>query len=556
MIDFLLIPGLALMLGSVLIGVTAGVARKAVALGLPLITLALIWFQPDASVSVDFMGYAITPLQMSPLGKLFAGAFAVMAFAGMLYAMNHASRTELAAAFLYAGSAIGISLAGDFITLFVCWELMAIASALIIFAAGTPQSGNAGLRYAVIHILGGTFLLYGLIGIASISGDISLRPLELDSPYAWAILIGFLVNVGAPPLSAWVADAYPEASPSGSVFLSAFTTKSAVFALLSVFPGADILIPIGIYMIFYGIIYALLENDMRRILAYSIVNQVGFMVVACGIGTPLAINAAAAHASAHIIYKGLLMMSAGNVLLMTGKRKCTDLGGLYSAMKVTMLCAIVGAAAISAVPFTSGFAAKSLVSESAVMANMEWVWVALLIASAGVFLHAGVKFPWFVFFNKKATAADVVEAPPNMQLAMILLVAICIVFGVAPTLLYALLPYPAEYALYTPPHVIEQTQLLLLSMFAFFVMLPWLRRTTTISMDFDWFYRVLPARLLRVFAPLGTGLYHAALRRLRRYSHGLLSLSGLRSPVADVPMLALLVGILAISLLALLLIYY
>lgn len=555
MIDFL-IPGLAMMLGSILVAVTAGILRKAVVLTLPLITLALIWFYPGAAVSLEFMGYGITPLLMSPLGKLFASTFAVMAFAGMLYALNYASRTELIAASLYAGCAIGISLAGDFITLFVCWELMAIASMLIIFAAGTPQSGNAGLRYAIIHILGGMFLLYGLIGIVSTSGDASLRPLELDGPYAWAILVGFLINAGAPPLSAWVADAYPEASPSGSVFLSAFTTKSAVFALLSVFPGADVLIPIGIYMIFYGIVYALLENDMRRILAYSIVNQVGFMVTACGIGTALAINAAAAHASAHIIYKGLLMMSAGNVLLMTGKRKCTDLGGLYSAMKVTMLCAVVGAASISAVPFTSGFAAKSLVSESAAVANMEWVWVALLAASAGVFLHAGVKFPWFVFFNKKATAADVIEAPPNMQWAMILLVVICILVGVMPTTFYALLPYPVEYTLYTFPHLIEQMQLLLLSMFAFFILLPWLRRTTTISIDLDWFYRALPAHLLRVFAPTGTRLYHRIRRSLQQCLCAILSVSGFRSPVADVPKLAFLIGTFAVGLLVLLLVYY
>ena len=213
------------------------------------------------------------------------------------------------------------------------------------------------------------------------------------------ILIGFLVNAGAPPLSAWIADAYPEASPSGTVFLSAFTTKTAVYTLLVGFPGAPILILVGLYMVFYGIIYALLENDMRRILAYSIVNQVGFMVTAIGIGTPLALNGAAAHAFAHIIYKALLLMSAGSVLMMTGNRKCTDLGGLFQSMPITAFNGIIGALAISAFPFTSGFVTKSLETSAAANEGMVVVWMLLLAASAGVFLHAGIKFPWFVFFQ-------------------------------------------------------------------------------------------------------------------------------------------------------------
>ena len=166
----------------------------------------------------------------------------------------------------------------------------------------------------------------------------------------WLILAGFLVNAGAPPLSAWLPDAYPESSWSGMVFLSAFTTKTAVYVLLRGFPGTELLIYVGLFMVFYGIVYAILENDMRRILAYSIVNQVGFMVTGIGIGTEMALNGAAAHAFTHIIYKALLLMSAGSVLYMTGKRKCTDLGGLFRTMPLTTVCGIVGALSISSFP--------------------------------------------------------------------------------------------------------------------------------------------------------------------------------------------------------------
>jgi multicomponent Na+:H+ antiporter subunit D len=307
------------------------------------------------------------------------------------------------------------------------------------------------------------------------------------------ILIGFLVNAGAPPLSAWLPDAYPEASWSGMVFLSAFTTKTAVYVLLRGFPGTELLIWVGLFMVFYGIVYALLENDMRRILAYSIVNQVGFMVAGIGIGTEMALNGAAAHAFTHIIYKALLLMSAGSVLLMTGKRKCSELGGLFHTMPLTTLCGTIGALAISSFPLTSGFISKSMVSQAAADGQMLAVWLLLTAASAGVFLHAGIKFPWFVFFQKDSGLRPA-EPPAPMRWAMLAFAFLCIALGVWAEPLYALLPYAVTYQPYTAAHVLTQLQLLLFSGLAFFVMLPYLKRTLTITLDTDWVWRrLLPA---------------------------------------------------------------
>tara|TARA_Y200000002_G_C22651861_1_gene651711 strand:- start:872 stop:1798 length:927 start_codon:yes stop_codon:yes gene_type:complete len=241
-------------------------------------------------------------------------------------------------------------------------------------------------------------------------------------------------------------------------------------------------------MIFYGIIYALLENDMRRILSYSIINQVGFMVVGAGIGTEMAINGASAHAFAHILYKALLLMSAGSVFLMTGKRKCSELGGLFQTMPLTMICGTIGAFAISAFPLTSGFVTKSMISQAVADQHLFVVWLLLAAASAGVFLHAGIKFPWFVFFQKDSGLRPP-EPPINMRLAMIILSLLCIGIGVFPGYLYSILPYAVNYIPYTASHVVFQLQLLLFAGFAFFVMLPWLKRTLTISLDTDWFYR-------------------------------------------------------------------
>jgi multicomponent Na+:H+ antiporter subunit D len=374
---------------------------------------------------------------------------------------------------------------------------MAIGSTLVIWSAATPSAYAASMRYLMVHLFGGMLFLVGAAAHVLETGSAAFGPMQLDGAARALILAAFLLNAGAWPLSAWLPDAYPEASWSGMVFLSAFTTKAAIYVLLRGFPGAQLLVYVGLAMVFYGIVYALLENDMRRILAYSIVNQVGFMVTGIGLGTEMALNGAASHAFTHILYKALLLMSAGSVLLVTGKRKCTDLGGLYRSMPLTTACGIVGALAISSFPLTSGFVSKSMISQAAGDQHLFAVWMLLAAASAGVFLHAGIKFPWFVFFQKDSGLRPP-EPPWNMRLAMLLVSALCIGLGIFYQPLYALLPYPVDYVPYTGFHVVAQLQLLLFSGLAFFVMLGWLRRTLTITLDFDWFYRLLFPRLFRV----------------------------------------------------------
>ncbi|MDX1580700.1 MAG: proton-conducting transporter membrane subunit, partial [Alphaproteobacteria bacterium] len=391
--------------------------------------------------------------------------------------------------------------------------LMALFSIVIVWAGGTPAARAAGIRYAVMHLIGGVILKVGIEGTVVHTGSIDIMPMLATNFDTWMMLIGILINAAAPPVSAWLADAYPESSPTGSVFLSAFTTKTAVLALILLFPGEEILIWVGLYMVMYGIIYALLENDARRILAYSIVNQVGFMVTAVGIGTQMALNGAAAHAFAHIIYKALLFMSAGVVLYRTGKSKCTDLGGLFRTMPLTTVCGIIGALAISSFPLTSGFTTKSMISDAAAGEHLVLVWYLLAAASAGVFLHAGIKFPWFVFFQKDSGLRPK-DAPWNMGAAMVLFSVFCIALGVYPQPFYELLPYPVDYEAYKPGKVLFYLQLLLFSGLAFFVMLPWMKRTLTITLDTDWIYRrAVPASAAWLWWALN-GLYELAIQQV------------------------------------------
>lgn len=518
--SLLIPPAAALIVGGFLLPLLRGPLRAAMLLLAPLLTLYLVWQVPDGVVlQAPFLGADLALVQGDALSRLFATVFALAAFGGGLYALNQNRIVELAAAYIYAGSAIGVVFAGDLITVFIFWEFMAVASALVIFSAGEGAYG-AGLRYAAIHFFGGVLLMAGIAGEAVTTGQIAFKAMTLDSWPRLLMLAGFLINAGAWPLSAWIADAYPRASWSGMVFLSAFTTKTAVYVLLRGFPGAELLIVLGLVMVFYGIVYAILESDMRRLLAYSIVSQVGFMVTAIGIGTPLALNGAAAHAFAHILYKALLLMAAGSVLNATGKSSLRDLGGLARAMPLTCVCAIIGALSISAFPLTSGFVSKAMIAQAAGEAHLALVWFLLTAASALTPLYAGFIFIWFTFFGAPRLAeAPLADPPWNMKLAMALMALACVALGVFPGALYAMLPYPVDFVPYTASHVVFQLHLTLAAAVVFVLLFRWLKRTATVTLDVDWLWRGLGLSLTR-WADAWAGLAWTSLVRALRGATG------------------------------------
>jgi len=523
-------PGLILIVGAFLLPLFRGKGRELLVLGLPILTLFAVWTVPEGAwAGFQLLGYELDPVRPTPEGRVFATAFSVAAFGGGLFALRHARLLELVAAFAYAGSAVGVTFAGDLITLFVFWEIMALGSTLVLWASDQPGAYAASMRYLVIHVLGGVILMFGIAAYVAQTGSVGFGPIQAEGLARWCILVGFLINAGAPPLSAWIPDAYPEASPTGMVFLSVFTTKTAVFALLVAFPGSEILIPIGLYMAIYGVIYALRENDLRRILAYCLVNQVGFMVTAVGIGTPVALNGAAAHAFAHIVYESLLVMAAGSVLLVTGKRKCTELGGLARALPFTAGAAIVGGLAISSVPYTAGFISKSLSLEAAIEEHMALPWFVLMAASAGVFLAAGLRFPRIVFFRRPSELRPP-PVPGTMKAAIGLFALGSVGLGVAPGLLYSILPFSVHYEPYTAAHLSSQLQLLLFAALAFVLLARWLKPRDTITLDWDWCYREGGRRTFRAavegLARFGAGFEAGARRRIGRAADRLFETHG------------------------------
>jgi len=489
----LLSPAWPLFAGALLLPLCRGVLRDAVFLAAPLAAICFVWLLPEgAAAPLRWFGLDLIPVSVDAFARLFGTAFAMAAFAGALFALDQPSVVERSAALLYAGAALGVAFAGDLATMFVFWEVMAIGSTLVIFANGQER---AGLRYALMHVFGGVLFFAGLSAVAAGPEGITIRALAADSPGTWLLLAGILVNAGALPVSAWVADAYPRASWSGAVFLSAFTTKAAVIVLIRLFPGEGALIPIGIAMAVYGLVYALIENDIRRMLSYSIVGQVGFMVVAIGIGSPLALAAAAVHAFSHILYKSLLMMSAGAVLRATGESRLSELGGLARQMPVATAAMIVGGLSLAAFPLTAGFVSKSAIMASLGEAQAAVAWFALTAVSAGSFLYAALKLPWFAMFAP-GNPRSLAPLPRSAKLAMLALAAANLGLGMLPSVLAHLMPAIAEVPVLTADHVLFQIQLLAGAGICFIMLLKLLSPLPRVTLDFDWFWRELPAAIL------------------------------------------------------------
>jgi multicomponent Na+:H+ antiporter subunit D len=491
-------PGLLLILGAWILPLLKGRTKRLLMVSLPGLALVLcLLLEPGTYGAVRLLGQDLVFGRVDRLSLVFSYVFALLALLGMIYALHVDDDAQHVTALTYAGGALGVTFAGDLLSLFVFWELMALSAALLVFLRRQPAAVAAGFRYVLVHLFGGLCLLGGTVLHWSQTGSLTFGNM---SPYAGSaaftlILLAFLLNAAVPPLGAWLPDAYPEASATGAVFLTAFTTKSAVYALIRGFAGTEILVWWGAAMAVYGVVYAVLENDARRLLAYHIISQVGYMVCGVGIGTELALNGATAHAFSHILYKALLFMGAGAVLQVTGLRKLSEMGGLYKTMPITLGLYMVGAFAISAVPLFSGFVSKSMVVSSAGESHRAAIFLVLTLASAGTFLHTGLKLPYYMFFGKDSRPRGQ-EPPKNMLVAMGLAAAACILIGVFPTLLYGRLPFAVDYAPYTVRHVMATLGLLGFTALGFVLLLKHLDPEPVISLDTDWFYRRgLPAVL-------------------------------------------------------------
>ncbi len=498
MSDFWIHPSLVLFAGAAVLPLLRVKERKVWLLAVPAVVLALVLTMATGQFgSVAFLDWTLVFGRVDALSRVFAIIMALMCLIGSLYALKVEDTGQHVAAWTYVGGSLGVIFAGDLLVVFLFWELMAVSSVFLIWARRTPESLGAGFRYLLVHTFGGLALLAGIVlyGTAQ-GGEFTFEAFSTVDPGlgVWLILIGILLNAAVPPLHAWLPDAYPAATFSGSVFLSAFTTKTAVYALCRGFAGFEILIVLGVIMALYGVIYAFLVNDPRRLLAYHIVSQVGFMVAGVGIGTAMAINGAVAHAFAHILYKGLLFMGCGTVLFMTGRSKFTELGGLYAKMPWTMFFTLIGALSISAVPLFSGFVSKSMTIAAGYEAHHYWAAFLLMLVSVGTFVSINLKLVYYIWFGERRADEETWKraADPgwNMTAAMGMTAFLCFFIGIFPASLYNLLPHAVDYRPFTSYHLSETLQLLAFAALGFYLLRKKLAPKAAASLDLDWFYRV------------------------------------------------------------------
>ena len=518
-------PALLLLFGGAIMPLLPRNARNIVLIGSPIAALAQLVIMDEGLHMVgEIFGLTLHMVRIDNLSFVWALIFSIAAFVNGLYSLHLRSGAEMgrmqdAAGLIYAGAGVGAVLAGDLISLFIYWELTAIASVFLIWASRTETAIKTGIRYLIIQVGSGVLLLAGALLLLQTTGDISFNHIGLDSTAGKLIFLAFGIKCAFPLLHNWLQDAYPQATPTGTVVLSAFTTKLAVYALARGYAGEDILIYIGAIMTAFPIFFAVIENDLRRVLSYSLNNQLGFMVVGVGIGTELAINGAAAHAFCHILYKALLFMSMGAVLYRVGTIKASELGGLYKSMPLTTFFCIIGAMSISAFPLFSGFVSKSMILTAAADEHLWGVWLVLLLASAGVMDHSGIKIPFFTFFAHDQ-GHRVKEAPVNMLIAMGIVAFLCVGIGVYPDPLYAILPYAVDYHPYTSDHVVAQLQLLFFSALAFAVLFRtglYPPEIPSTNLDTDWLYRKL---IPSVLTPAMTAVFSAIDRIEARFDRG------------------------------------
>jgi len=491
MIEFLAIPGVILIAGALLLPFLPKSVRSSAFLVFPLLALVVVMIRPDGyTVTGSLIGFDITLMQVDALSRVFGIIFAITAFVAGTYAWHIKDLGQQSNALVYAGSALGVTYAGDLLTLVIFWELMAVSSTWLIWARRTKESDGAGMRYLIYHILGGGLLFAGILWHYATTGSLAVETLTPEYSAANVLmLIGVCVNAAVIPLHTWLADAYPKATITGAVFMSAFTTKSAVYVLIRVFPGWEVLAWFGAAMAIYGVIYAVICKDIREILAYHIISQVGFMVCGIGIGTEMALNGATAHAYSHILYKSLLFMGTGAVLYATGTSKMSHLGGLYKKMPKAFWLYMIGALSISGIPLFNGFISKGMTIDAAGYAGNETAMLMLLLASVGTWLSVGLKLPYYTWFSKEDNDIEVKPLPLNMYIAMGIAAFACIFYGLFPGALYTYLPFAVDYEPYTIYHLVEVTQISLLTFLGFWLLKKKMAPELIVALDVDWFYR-------------------------------------------------------------------
>ena len=513
-------PGLVIGLGGLLIPfIPWRPVKLAYFLLLPLAGLAILiatsmgvfgalcpWPQALHKWNVPFLQYTLDIVRINKMSLLFGYVYVIAAFCMNIYALGVKNHWEHVVAMIYVGSALGAVFAGDLFTLFFCLEIMSWAPFFLILFRGTKKAKAAAIRYILWHHFSGVCILGGILLHSHHSGSIEFAHM----PWGWGgqflgsnlMLLGFVINAATTPFHSWLSDSYSEATPSGSIYMTAFTTKTAIFCLITTFSGVTLLMWMGAIQAVFALFLAVLENDGRRLCSYHIISQIGYMVAGVGMGTAMGVNGAAAHALCHIIYNALLYMGAGCVLVVVGTAKFNELGGLYKYMPIAFWLYMIGGFSISGFPLFNGFISKAMTIEAAELIHQPVIYLLLEGATVGTFLHTGLKLPWNIWLQgreepppgiRKKLKDSAFNTPLHMLIGMGILAVLCILMGVFPKPLYDMLPYPVEFVPFTLTRIFSMTQMFVFTFLGFWLLRKLVVGHPTYTLDTDWLVRI-PAK--------------------------------------------------------------
>ena len=437
-------------------------------------------------LEVSLFGFRTVLYNVDAFSTLMGLIFGFIAAVAVIYSYyTEADSIQTAFALSYVAASLGAVFGGDWLTLVFFWELMAVTSTLLVWYYG-GRAVRAGFRYALLHGVGGTLLLGAVVWhyVAVESFLFSAAEAGMAGPVAPVLAaVGIGVNVGFIGLHAWLPDTYPRPHVAASVFLCVFTTKTGVYGMYRAFPEGNVAIAyMGGLMAVFGATFALFQNDMRRLLSYHIQSQVGYMVAGVGIGTALGQAGAMAHVFNHILYKGLLFMTAGVVVYRTGKESLKKLGGLGREMPITAVSFTVAALSIAGFPGFNGFVSKGIIISAShytfekgpvVLGDFYTLELLLLVGGVGTFLSF-IKFGYYAFLHGEYDGS-VPDASRGQAVAMVAVAALCVFYGVVDGALFAILPFDVTsdaavahvYETYTVDHVVEGVALAVIGLVGF-----------------------------------------------------------------------------------------
>ena len=479
-------PFVIYLVGAGLLAIVGEKVRKYYAIGFALLgLLSVLTLKTGMELNTTYIGFNISYLYVDKLSLIVGYAFSLIGLLAVIYSFKGSKSLQISG-LLYTGCAIGAVFAGDFLTLYIFWELVALTGAALIFLKKDEESRKAGLRYLYFHIIGGVLLLGGIMFNYMDTHNFLITK-TTPGIATTLMLLGIGVNCAFVLLHTWLPDSYPKAPFMASVFLSVYTTKTAVYMLARTSSGLDFVAYMGAAMAVFGVCMALMQNNARKLLSYHIISQVGYMVAAIGIGTAIGINGGIFHLFNHIFYKALLFMTIGAIIYKLGEEQLTDLGGLFRKMPFTATFAVIASLSIAGFPLFNGFASKHMIFEAA--HGNDIIYLLLELAAVGTALSF-LKFCYFGFFRKTDRPIDtkIDEAHPSMLIAMGSAAFVCVLIGVYPALITNILPFAAEAKIYEASGVIGSLLLFGVTIALFFVGLSYFEPHKRMIYDFDVIY--------------------------------------------------------------------